>query len=178
MSHIDSTDTIIFVTCDIVALVVQAIGGARASIAVQTGGDAEKGAKIMVAGIIFQLAAISIYTLLAAEFLMRYYTNRPVRRREAPVEHKVRLNTRLSLMILGLFISTLFIYIRSIYRTIELLDGWTGPIITNQLYFNVLDGMPIIVAIYALNLLHPGYLLNRESEGTVVEEKDARKSLD
>ncbi|ELU43102.1 vesicle-mediated transport-related protein [Rhizoctonia solani AG-1 IA] len=81
-------------------------------------------------------------------------------------------------MILGLSISTLFIYIRSIYRTIELLDGWTGPIITNELYFksiiyikDVLDGMPIVVAMYAINVFHPGLLLNNRivvSEDTVV----------
>lgn len=41
-------DTIVFILCDLIALVIQAIGGAGASIAVQTGGDPEKGAKIMV----------------------------------------------------------------------------------------------------------------------------------
>ncbi|KAF8609445.1 RTA1-domain-containing protein [Ceratobasidium sp. AG-I] len=152
--------TIIFILCDLIALVIQAIGGAGASIAVQTGGDPEKGAKIMVAGIIFQMTAITIYTLLAAEFLLRYYLDRPVRRPTQDGEGpRSRLDTRVSLMILGLFISTLFIYIRSIYRTIELLDGWKGQIIHNQLYFNVLDGMPIVVSMFALNIFHPGPLL-------------------
>ncbi|KAG8748533.1 hypothetical protein FRC10_003667 [Ceratobasidium sp. 414] len=170
--------TIVFVTCDLIALVIQAIGGAGASIAVQTGGDPEKGAKIMVAGIIFQLAAITIYTILAAEFLLRYHFGRPVRQREHPVEPKARLDARLSLMVLGLFISTLFIYIRSIYRTIELLDGWTGPIITNQLYFNVLDGMPIVIAMFAINFFHPGYLLRARDGEAAVDEKQTRESLD
>ncbi|KAG8773588.1 hypothetical protein FRC12_002452 [Ceratobasidium sp. 428] len=169
--------TIVFVICDLVALVIQAVGGARASVAVQTRGDPEKGARIMVAGIIFQLAAITVYTLLAAEFLLRYHFDRPVRRREQTSESKARLDTRLSFMVLGLFISTLFIYIRSIYRTVELLDGWTGPIITNQLYFNVLDGMPIVVAMFAINFFHPGYLLEAESDEVVVGEKQARESL-
>lgn len=47
----------------------------------------------------------------------------------------------------------------AIYRTIELNDGWNGPIITNQALFNWLDGTQITLATFTLNLLHPGYLL-------------------
>jgi hypothetical protein len=54
----------------------------------------------------------------------------------------------------------------TIYRTIELNDGWTGKIITNQLLFNVLDGMPITVATYTFNILHPGYLLSDKLKKT------------
>ncbi|CAE6521803.1 unnamed protein product [Rhizoctonia solani] len=171
--------TIVFVICDIVALVVQAVGGAKASLAVQLRNeDPEKGARIMVGGIIFQMAAITVYTLLAAEFLLRYHFDRPVRATMSPgsetTRSKPQLDTRITLMILGLSISTLFIYIRSIYRTIELLDGWTGPIITNQLYFDVLDGMPIVVAMYAINIFHPSFLLNHrvETGESGLEEKE------
>ncbi|KAG8715491.1 hypothetical protein FRC11_003797 [Ceratobasidium sp. 423] len=170
--------TIVFVTCDIVALVVQAVGGAKASLAVQfMNEDPEKGARIMVGGIIFQMVAITVYTLLAAEFLLRYHFDRPVRSivssDSETARSKPQLDTRITLMIVGLSISTLFIYIRSIYRTIELLDGWTGPIITNQLYFDVLDGMPIVVAMYAINIFHPGFLLDHrvKTGGSSVEEK-------
>ena len=47
--------SIIFVTCDVIALVIQAIGGANASISFTNGKDPEPGAKIMVGGIIFQI---------------------------------------------------------------------------------------------------------------------------
>lgn len=36
--------------------------------------------------------------------------------------------------------ATTLIFIRSIYRSIELLDGWSGPIIENQGLFDALDG--------------------------------------
>lgn len=48
---------------------------------------------------------------------------------------------------------------RSIYRTIELVDGWNGRIIKNELYFNVMDGAMIIASMYCLNVLHPGQRL-------------------
>jgi len=46
-----------------------------------------------------------------------------------------------------------------VYRTIELVDGWEGRIIKNELYFNVMDGAMIIAAMYCLNYFHPGRLL-------------------
>jgi hypothetical protein len=102
--------------------------------------------------IIVQMAAICLYTLCAAEFLARYHFNKPVRRsrtavtekdgekdgQEIPVTETTRrrkMDARVKLMLLGLVLSTLFIFIRSIYRTIELLDGWTGRIITTEVYF-------------------------------------------
>ncbi len=39
-------------------------------------------------------------------------------------------------MIVGLALDGIFILIRSIYRTIELSDGWTGRIISTQVYFS------------------------------------------
>jgi hypothetical protein len=93
--------------------------------------------------IIVQMAAISLYTLCASEFLLRYHFDRPVR--PTPFTEKSGMKnsgppTRvmddgIRLMLVGMAISTVFILIRSVYRTIELLNGWTGPIITNQLYF-------------------------------------------
>ena len=50
---------------------------------------------------------------------------------------------------------------RSIYRTVELLDGWDGKIITNQTLFNVLDGMLIALALGIFVIVHPGFLLPR-----------------
>lgn len=47
-------------------------------------------------------------------------------------------------MIFGLATETLFILIRTIYRTIELADGWTGRIIHTQVYFSGFDGFPKI----------------------------------
>ncbi|KAG8934654.1 hypothetical protein FRC02_009481 [Tulasnella sp. 418] len=73
-------------------------------------------------------------------------------------------------MLTGMGIATVFLYIRSIYRTIELLDGWTGPIITNQSFFNLLDGMPITVAMYALNVFHPGPLLKPPGKTEMLSE--------
>ncbi|KAI0076079.1 RTA1-domain-containing protein, partial [Panus rudis PR-1116 ss-1] len=150
--------TILFVTCDIVALVVQAVGGAKASIAVQNGQDPNPGGHIMLGGIAFQLGSITIYMLLAGEFVLRYLYNRPLRNKAAAPAHTV-IDRKIGQMLFGLAFSSITIFIRSVYRTIELQDGWTGRIIGTQRYFNWLDGAMITLAFFCHNFFHPGRLL-------------------
>ncbi|PAV21959.1 hypothetical protein PNOK_0191600 [Pyrrhoderma noxium] len=162
--------SIIFCGADIVALVIQSVGGASASSAARDDGNTENGSHIMLIGIIIQMVAIVIYVALASEFLFRYFTKRPVRNLNDKVVEGV-LDRKIKLMIFGLSLSTLCIFIRAVYRTIELTDGWDGAIITNELYFNVLDGAMIVLAIYTVNILHPGFLLSH----VVMRNKEVEK---
>ncbi|KDQ16601.1 hypothetical protein BOTBODRAFT_30523 [Botryobasidium botryosum FD-172 SS1] len=166
--------TIIFCTVDLVSLIVQAVGGGAASAATTPEG-AERGGRVMLGGIIVQLAALALYSFLAIEFLIRFYTHKPIRqvseltdnenKRVSPERQKV--DRTLKLLIVGLSLSTALLFIRAVYRTIELSDGWNGRIISTQTYFNVLDGLAVLGAMLTLNILHPGYLLNRMESNQV-----------
>ncbi|KAJ6495505.1 RTA1 like protein-domain-containing protein [Mycena vulgaris] len=157
--------TIIFVSCDIFALVIQGAGGGIASSA-DTLSGANLGAHIMLAGIVFQFVAIITYSALAADFLRRYIRDLPLR--AGPNERGV-LDGNLKTMIAALMFSTLVLFIRSIYRIIELSTGWNGRIIETEVYFNVLDGGMVILAIFTINFAHPGRLLGEQRR--VPEEK-------
>lgn len=50
---------------------------------------------------------------------------------------------------------------RSVYRSVELLNGWNGPIIENQPLFNFMDGMLIALSIATFLIVHPGVFLPR-----------------
>lgn len=138
---------------------------------------------------------ITVYSLCATEFFIRYFKKRPVRLDTGDVTRGT-FDCYLKYMSLALAFNTtcLFIryvricyydssdhsqsnaFLRAVYRTIELSDGWTGRIIGTQLYFSapcfphpltcidvgyldVLDGAMIVLAIYTLNFAHPGVLL-------------------
>ena len=67
----------------------------------------------------------------------------------------------------------------TVYRTIELINGFTGIIIRTQIYFNLGDGLMILLATYCLNFLHPGYLLKdiiEEERRLKQEVKNMEKS--
>ncbi|KAF7371327.1 RTA1-domain-containing protein [Mycena sanguinolenta] len=146
---------VLFITCDIIALMIQAVGGGIASTASDSSGTT-LGGNIMLAGIVFQFVSIVTYSTLAADFLFHYHTDRPLRfnsNGRGILEEKVKT------MICGLTFSTLTLSIRSIYRIVELAGGWNGRVLHTEVYFNVLDGGMVVLAIYTLNFVHPGRLL-------------------
>ncbi|KAF9647550.1 RTA1-domain-containing protein [Thelephora ganbajun] len=151
---------IVFVIADLVALSVQGVGGALAAIAAGNHKNPEKGGRIMLGGIVFQMLAITIYMGLAVEFVYRFWSNKPFKGRDdVPPSGRYTLDHSIKLMLVGSTLSSLMIYVRSVYRTIELVDGWGGRIIKNELYFDVMDGAMIVASMYCLNIFHPGRLL-------------------
>ncbi|CAE6432776.1 unnamed protein product, partial [Rhizoctonia solani] len=169
--------SIIFISADVTALVIQAVGGAMASIA-DTLDGAERGGRIMLAGIVIQLVAVVLYTILGVDFVVRFSLDRPARSKVMSEQRKhagwIHVPRGIVWMLVGLSIATVFIIIRSIYRTIELTDGWNGTIISTEKWFNWFDGAPIVVAMFAFNLFHPGFLLrNLESENRLPASKDS-----
>ncbi|KIJ44743.1 hypothetical protein M422DRAFT_251726 [Sphaerobolus stellatus SS14] len=165
---------IAFIIADVIALVVQAIGGAKASLAFQAGRNPNPGGHIMLVGIFLQLVGICVYIVLATEFLGRVFLKRPIRpavsnganieatsmegEKSSTTSSDDRQDTippNVSMLVTGMSFATLFVLIRTIYRTVELIDGWTGRIITTQRFFNILDAAPITLALFILNVVHP-----------------------
>ncbi|KZT70111.1 RTA1 like protein, partial [Daedalea quercina L-15889] len=150
--------TIVFVSCDIIALIIQALGGASADAAVNQNKSAKPGGDTMLGGIIFQTVAITFYMLLATEFVLRYLHDRPIGARQT-VKTAHALDAKTKQMLGALAFSSLCIYVRSWYRTAELADGWQGHIIHTQRYFVIMDALMIVFAMWIMNICHPGRLL-------------------
>ncbi|KAI4254826.1 MAG: hypothetical protein LQ352_002880 [Teloschistes flavicans] len=152
---------LIFCTCDVLSLIIQAIGGGLASVASgEVNGDTKPGTDTMVAGIVFQLASITVFVYFFFEFLKR------VRSQGLPRDLKI--------LVLAACFSVVTIYVRSIYRTVELLQGWDGYLITHQIYFVVLDGALMVAAVGVFNIWNPGWLLNSTPKRPESEEMELR----
>ncbi|KAJ6470947.1 RTA1-domain-containing protein [Mycena sanguinolenta] len=148
--------TILFLCGDLISLVIQAIGGGMAATAVNQMRDPTQGGNIMLGGIAFQMATISFFVICATEFILRYLNNRPLgpsSKTQIPLSPKIRL------LLCAVGFDTACLFIRAVYRVIELSDGWSGRIIETQVYFNVLDGAMIALAMLTLNMVHPGVFL-------------------
>jgi hypothetical protein len=114
----------------------------------------------MLGGILFQMIAITVYMILAVEFIFRYIGDKPFQRPDnEPPSGNYFMDGKMKAMLFGISFGSLAIYVRSVYRTIELIDGWDGRIITTELYFNTMDGAMILLTMYCLNFFHPGRLL-------------------
>lgn len=161
--------TIIFCSFDVISLAFQAVGGATAASAEYNDREtADRGGNIMLGGIVFQLFTITVYSILASEFFYRLLRNRPIAK-SSPADARSptatpaggELTTLIKYMVGTLAFTILCLFIRAIYRTIELADGWKGRIITTEVYFNVLDGAMVVLAMIALDFVHLGYFIYR-----------------
>ncbi|KAG9104644.1 hypothetical protein FRC06_000408 [Ceratobasidium sp. 370] len=180
----------IFLTADVTALFLQAIGGAIASAADNLAG-ANRGGNIMLSGIVIQLAAVTLFDLLSIEFAIRFALGRPARIVQGSRIPRFGgwkdVPRGVPLMMVGLAVASVFILVRSIYRTIELTDGWAGTIISTEKWFNLFDGGAIVVAMVAFNVFHPGYLIksfgnklldfNRQSSASSSEKSQQQISV-
>ncbi|KAJ7699336.1 RTA1 like protein-domain-containing protein [Mycena rosella] len=167
--------TILFLPCDVIALVVQGVGGGIASSANDLAG-ANVGANVMLGGIAFQFVVIILFSALACDFVQRYVRERPVR---AESSARGVLTLRLKLMLVALAFATTTLFVRSVYRIIELSGGWNGRIIHTEVYFNVLDGGMVVLAIFSFNLAHPGMLLRSppQVKDIALESADSSRLL-
>ncbi|KAG1888849.1 RTA-like protein, partial [Suillus subluteus] len=156
--------TIIFLCFDVVCLIVQAVGGTSTAHTASTKTNAmmvctsSHGVNIMLGGIAAQLFAIVIYVALAAKTLLRLRYNMPFCYVDQPrilEKGQPAVSKKLQLMLFGMAFCTLCIFIRSVYRTVELANGWAGPVISTERYFDWLDGGMVTLALYTLNFFHP-----------------------
>ncbi|PFH46581.1 hypothetical protein AMATHDRAFT_69545 [Amanita thiersii Skay4041] len=167
---------IVFCSFDVIALIIQGTGGGLASTA-SSDEDSKTGGNIMLGGIVFQLVSITVYVMLGAEYFFRYLNDKPIRVDELKVYEggTKGLTLRLRVMVLGLALSSLFLYIRAVYRTIELANGWNGKVITTEVYFNIFDGAMIVLAMYTMNIVHPGVFLAPEECDIELPHLSARR---
>ncbi|PVH83088.1 hypothetical protein DL98DRAFT_364245, partial [Cadophora sp. DSE1049] len=145
--------TIIFVTMDVICLVLQA-GGAgwtqAKNIAPQ---NLEKAINVLRAGLGMQVASLSVFIVLAIDLAYRVTRKRNMwSMRFVTVREKKMFKP----MLLGFFTAAVLILIRSAYRIQELSKGFVPPEDGAEVLYMVLEGGMIGLAAIILVLVHPG----------------------
>ncbi len=140
----------IFISFDMVSIIIQAVGGGMASKAggQDPPGNTKPGTQVMMAGIIIQLVSMCVFGLLWLIFLWR--------------ARAVRISRILNL---STTFSAFCIIVRNFYRAIELSQGWKGYLITHEVYFAVLDGALMALAVGTFNVIFPATYMTGQPEG-------------
>lgn len=146
---------------DFASLVVQAVGGALSAEAT-TEPEVNTGKSVMIAGVSVQVAVTAPFLLLYLDYNIR-------RLREwASIPKHERPHRKVEILNATIGISTLFILVRCIYRIVEMSEGWLGYLATTPVYFDILDGLMILLAIGVFIPIHPGWFLPRNKEKGMV----------
>ncbi|KAH7112748.1 RTA1 like protein-domain-containing protein [Dactylonectria estremocensis] len=155
--------TRIFIPCDVISLILQALGGGMASVASHNKESPDAGSNIMIAGLAFQVITIVGFILASTDFALR-----TVRRHRAlgdsaldqrPELVRVRNSRRFKACLAALGLATFCILWRSAFRVAELSEGWEGPIMGDQGMFIGFEGVLIVVAVWVLNIFHPAFCM-------------------
>lgn len=140
-------------TSDFVSLVLQGTGGGLSATASDNAGS-EIGRAIMVAGVVFQVVSLLIFMILWLEFVFRLRRTSDSKKDARFVE--LRDRKKFTWFQYALATAILLIFIRSVYRVAELQQGFNGPIANDEMSFMILEGPMIILAVFAMTVLHPG----------------------
>ena len=135
--------------CDLTNLVLQAVGGAISSTAVEQG-KVQLGINVIIAGLVTQVVSLVMFTCFGIEFAARVYRRRgemeeryeELRRTKLwkmflAGEATEKLTLQKLIEILGLSLATLGIFVRSTFRISELSQGFSGPLANNEVTFMV-----------------------------------------
>ena len=129
----DNTDFVVQLQpCDILSLVLQAVGGALSSV---SSGSSKAAVDVAIAGLSFQVVTLCVFIALSTEFALRY-----IRAQRGEAQKRI-LPTRFKVFLVFLTLAITFILIRCAYRIDELSDGYNGPLIHNESLFIGLEGV-------------------------------------
>ncbi|KAH0537565.1 hypothetical protein FGG08_005664 [Glutinoglossum americanum] len=163
--------TRIFIPCDIISLLIQIGGFMILNNAIRKDTSTKLGNNIVIAGISFQVLALTLFISLTAEYFWR------VRQRGSsalnPACAKFRNSTRFTFTLTALILATLCIYARSAYRLAEFAEGWLAAPNRNQKLYIGLESVLVTIAMLALNAFHPGVCFRDEYRDEVEGEKNS-----
>ncbi|KAK6443370.1 phospholipid-translocating ATPase rsb1 [Oleoguttula sp. CCFEE 5521] len=146
------TVAIAFMFSDFTSLVLQGAGGGIADTA-DTKPDQQVGVNVMIAGLILQVVSLFAFAVFCAYFAWRSRTGVLDMARE---KIAVRERWFFKAFLGSLFLATLVIFVRSVFRVAELWQGFDGTLWNKENDFLVLDGAMMGIAVVALAAFHPG----------------------
>ncbi|KAH9848569.1 RTA1 like protein-domain-containing protein [Lenzites betulinus] len=176
----------IFITSDIGALLVQSVGGGIAA-STRKPEIIQLGGRIILAGVIFQLASLTLFCMLVGEYYVRCLTFASLQAAPEVLFNDVVIvanslrsfaSPQMIQLSVGVGLTTVLLYLRAVYRTVELAYGLGGSVMKTQSLFVVLDGGMVLLAMVILNICHPGRLPNTRDTEDCDKEDDYFGSQD
>lgn len=136
----------------------------------------------MVAGLTIQVFTLLVFMVLCLDFAIRTYRRHNALGDSAfnqnPHFVALRSDWKFKGFLAALTLATICIFWRSVYRVVELGQGWTGDLIRQQNYFIGFEGVMVVIACLALNAFHPAVCFKEGvlGEGGIGSKRKARKA--
>lgn len=149
----------LFITCDIVATMVQVAGAALVGVAYSNQRDPRTYNHILLAGLAFQVFSFAVFLAVLTWTLVK--VRKSLRRTDAT-------------FVIGLVVATLAVYMRTCFRLAETAEGLLQDLSTHEVFFGCLEFAPIVLAVFIFVYYHPGRWLRSSVRDEKARQKPQR----
>lgn len=146
--------TKVFVVGDVVSFFVQ-VGGDGMLMMAKTEAAMTSANNIVVAGLLIQIAFFAFFILVAVLFNKRIQA-RPTSMSNTMAEPWLKL-------LYVLYISSVLVLIRYVYRVAEYVQGSTGALQQKEIWLYLFDALPMAVVALLFCAFHPSRVVNTET---------------
>ncbi|KAH3680410.1 hypothetical protein WICMUC_000341 [Wickerhamomyces mucosus] len=158
----------IFISFDVVSLIIQLVGAVMAGTEMEVNESGDKGTHITVAGLSFQVFSTTAFIIFYIYFIwkIKYLQRSQYQQLEDTDQFDsrfvdIRSSKNFRYYPYIIFLGTILVYVRCIYRVAELSEGWSGYLITHEIYFMILDALMMGLTILIFIVFHPGFVWSR-----------------
>lgn len=106
------------------------------------------GEKIIVGGLFVQLFFFGCFIIVSAIFHYRM--------RLAPTHKSLDSSVRWQTYLVTLYVTGVLIWVRSLFRVVEFIEGNDGHLMRSEVWVFVFDGMLMLLVLVWMNWFHPG----------------------
>ncbi|KAJ8099420.1 RTA-like protein [Lipomyces tetrasporus] len=179
--------TKIFVSLDVICIWIQAAGGGAAAGASNTdGGNPQIDIGIMIGGLGFQVAATILFMLFCLDYYIRVQKNHRLDGSDPSFAPNWELNNiesdeqgstilgdapakfahirnakKTKVFLFAVAVAVILVFVRSVYRVVEMAYGWDGYLMIEEGYFLVLDALMVALASWITFIFHPRIFLGK-----------------
>ncbi|PYI09287.1 RTA1 domain protein [Aspergillus sclerotiicarbonarius CBS 121057] len=154
--------TKIFVTGDVLSFLMQGAGGGLMSSGTASG--MTTGENVIMGGLAVQLIFFSVFVIVATLFHYRIHQNPTQISRSTSIARSGWRNANWETTMVGLYIASVLILIRSVFRMIEYAGGNDGYIMSHEAFSYIFDAMLMFFAMAVMSVLHPSKVLGSAKE--------------
>ncbi len=116
------------------------------------------GKRVIVIGLFLQIIFFGIFLVTSLIFDRRL--------RKMPTPASLAVNWQKYMR--TLYISSICILIRSVFRVIEFSGGNDGPLTRSEVYLYVFDAVLMLAVLVNLNFVHPGDIIGKKAQDSVM----------
>ncbi|KAK7579489.1 hypothetical protein V3481_015285 [Fusarium oxysporum f. sp. vasinfectum] len=107
----------------------------------------EAGEKVIIVGLFVQLVFFGVFMVITAVYHKRL--------RETPTTRSLDLQVRWQVYLVTLYVAGALIWVRSLFRVVEFIQGNDGPLMRSEAYVFVFDGQLMFIVLAWMNWFHP-----------------------